>query len=319
MRKESMLFLVFVLALTGSVNAKTAPAPVLDTDFPDAFVMPDGGELFAYATNGKHDGKRLNVPLARSADGVTWSAPVEAMPRPPRWASRQTPDIWAPEVTKVGDSYVMYFSARHAVRQRPDGLTLCVGAAVSAAPQGPFVPQQEPLTCGGQLGVIDASPFRDGDDLYLYMKTDGNCCGVPIGILAQKLSPDGLSLAGNPQVVAGMTNDAAWEGMVIEAPQMAVHDGHYYLFYSGNDYDSDRYAVGYADCDTPLGPCRDAPDNPILKSAPGLDGPGHESLFDFQGKTWISFHAWRMSGHTRYRALYVQPLDWTSGKPRVGQ
>ena len=41
-----------------------------------------------------------------------------------------------------------------------------------------------------------------------------------------------------------------------------------------------RYATGYANCTGPLGPCADAPENPILHSfnereAGCLSGPGH--------------------------------------------
>ncbi|ESQ84082.1 hypothetical protein AEAC466_10070 [Asticcacaulis sp. AC466] len=300
----------------GSVQAAV---PVLDVDFPDPLVLPVDGGLVAYATNGKSGGKRLNIQFSRSSDGVHWSAPVDAMPELPRWARSSAPDVWAPEVMKIGDTYVMYFSARHKTRMRPDGLTLCVGAAVSKVPEGPFVPETKPLTCGGELGAIDASPFRDGDDLWLYVKTDGNCCGVPISIIAQRLTADGQHLAGAPALVEGVTNDKPWEGGVVEGEQMIKHDGRYYMVYAANDYGSDAYATGYAVCQGPVGRCRDADENPILKSAPGLVGPGHQSVFDFRGRTWIAYHAWRYDGdpRKRYRALYISPLDWVDGKPVI--
>ena len=312
-----MFTAIAALALAaGSAHAST---PVLDINFPDPLVLPVDGGLVAYSTNGSPNGKRLHIPFSRSSDGKSWSAPVDAMPETPRWARSDSPDIWAPEVIKIGDTYVMYFSARHKVRKRPDGLTLCVGAAVADRPEGPFKPQSAPLTCGGEVGAIDASPFRDGDDLWLYVKTDGNCCGLPIGIIAQRLTPDGLKLAGKPALVEGVTNDQAWEGQVVEGEQMIKHDGKYYMIYAANDYGSAKYATGYAMCAGPVGPCYDAPENPILKSAPDLVGPGHQSVFDFQGRTWIAYHAWRNINdpHNRYRAMDVSPLDWVNGKPVI--
>lgn len=327
-RPLNLVLSLTVLALAAVSPALAAtpmpvPVPVLDADFPDPFVLPVDDGLVAYATNGRHDGKTLNVQMSRSADGVHWSTPANAMPRAPRWANRSSPDIWAPEVIKIGASYVMYFSARHAVRQRPDGLTLCVGVAVADKPEGPFVADAKPLTCGGELGVIDASPFRDGDDLWLYVKTDGNCCGVPIGIIAQHLTPDGRQLTGQPALVAGLTNDKPWEGGVIEAPEMVRHDGGYVMFYAANDYGSDAYATGYAVCDTPVGPCRDAGENPILKSQAGdppLFGPGHEGFFRFHDRDYIAYHGWQNPHdmRNRYRAMYIAPLDWVDGKPVVG-
>jgi beta-xylosidase len=311
--------LIALLAAFVITTPAMAATPVLDTDFPDPMVLPVDNGLVAYATNGKQGGKRLNVQVSRSSDGKIWSAPVDAMPKAPRWARSGAPDIWAPEVMKIGNQYVMYFSARHKVRMRPDGLTLCVGIAVADAAEGPFKPQPEPLTCGGELGVIDASPFRDGDTLWLYVKTDGNCCGVPIGIIAQRLSADGQHLEGRPALVEGVTNDVAWEGGVIEGQQMINHDGRYYMVYAANDYGSDKYATGYAVCAGPTGPCQDAAENPILKSAPDLVGPGHQSVFDFQGRTWIAYHAWRNNADARkrYRAMYISPLDWVNEKPVI--
>ncbi|ESQ82606.1 glycoside hydrolase family 43 protein [Asticcacaulis benevestitus] len=314
---RSVLIATTALGLaSGPVYAVT---PALDIDFPDPFVLPVDGGLLAYSTNGKHDGKRLNVPVSHSGDGKTWSPPLDAMPVLPRWVKSSAPDIWAPEVMKIGEKYVMYFTGRHKTRMRPDGLTLCVGVAVADKPEGPFRSRSAPLTCGGELGVIDPSPFRDGDDLWIYVKSDGNCCGVPIGIIAQRLSNDGLKLAGHPALVAGVTNDQSWEGGVVEGEQMIKHEGHYYMIFAANDYGSDTYATGYAVCAGPAGPCHDAEDNPILKSQPDVSGPGHQSVFEFQGRNWIAYHAWRHieDSRRRYRALYISPLDWVDGKPVV--
>jgi beta-xylosidase len=314
-----------LLSGLAGLTARPDPAyrPVLDMDFPDPFVLATDEGLFAYATNTSRGGRRLNVQASRSSDGRSWAHPWDAMPQAPAWARRPEPDIWAPEASRIGDRYVLYFSARHATRRRPDGLTLCVGAAVSDRPEGPFTPQPAPLTCGGQHGVIDASPFRDGADLWLYVKTDGNCCRTPIRFEALRLSPDGLAIVGDPTVIEGVTNDAAWEGQVVEAPQMVRHDGRYWLFYSGADYGGRAYAAGYALCDGPAGPCRDAPRNPILASTPGLRGlvgPGHPSLFQRDGQDWIAYHGWRRpltDGRWGYRALYLDRVDWSSGAPVI--
>jgi len=294
--------------------------PVLDTDFPDPFVLPIKVGLVAYATNTDRD-IRINVQMSRSRDGRSWSAPVEAMPVVPAWAFAREPSIWAPEVMQIAGHYVLYFSARHAARMRPDGRSLCIGAAVSDVPEGPFVAQPQPLTCGGPHGVIDASPFRDSydDALWLHFKTDGNCCATPTTVMAQRLSDDGLALVGQATVVQGIANDAPWEGHVVEAPQMLHAKGRYWLFYSGNDYGGKSYATGYAICDAPAGPCRDALENPIMGSDSTLAGPGHPSLFQHGGRTWIAYHGWRDIGHrdTRYRAMYIDRLDWSSDRPVV--
>lgn len=312
------------------IASSTTPAPVLDAAFADPFVLPVADGLVAYATNRTEaDGTHTHTPVSTSRDGRHWTTPVEAMPDAPPWARAGRPDIWAPEAMRIGTRYVLFFSARHATRSRPDGLTLCIGAAVALQPTGPFVPQSEPLTCGGEHGVIDVSPFRDEDAdadgngnerLWLIYKTDGNCCGVHTTFVTQRLRADGLALTGPAHVLAGARNDQPWEGRVIEAPQLLRRDGQLWLFYAGNDYGNGAYATGYARCDSPLGPCHDAPENPILRSLPGtppLVGPGHQSVFHHAGRDWIAYHGWRAAtgDHPRYRAMYVQPLDWRDGRP----
>lgn len=313
---------VFLLAAAFAFAAHAgapAPRPVLDADFPDPFVLvADDGSLTAYATNTEREGRRLNVQVARSSDGVTWSAPVDAMPVLPAWVRKSEPDVWAPEAIRLGDAYVLYFSARHRTLRRPDGLTLCVGAAVSDRPEGPFTPSPEPLTCGGRDGVIDASPLKVGDAVLLYVKTDGNCCGAPIAVLVQRLTPDGLKLASGFRVVAGITNDKPWEGGVVEGPEMHRIDGRWIMTYAANDYGGDDYAVGYAVCKGPLGPCEDAPENPILKKGDGLSGPGHPAVFEWKGRTWMAHHAWRSAKGGRYRPMFLRPLDWVDGRPTPG-
>jgi beta-xylosidase len=302
-------------------DAPPAARPVLNADFPDPFVLPVGDGLFAYATNTRQGGRRLNIQVSRSIDGVSWSVPSEAMPAVPAWALASRSDLWAPEAIRIGKRYVLYFSARHATRMRPDGRSLCVGAAVAAAPEGPFVPQPQPLTCGGTHGVIDASPFRDGDALWLYVKTDGNCCDAPTGVQALPLTADGLAPAGAPVTLRGLAADRPWEGRVVEAPHMVKVEGRYLMFYAGNDYGGAYYATGYATCDSATGPCRDAAENPILHSndGAGIVGPGHPAVVRRAGRTWIIYHGWRAAhdGGARYRAMYIDRLDWSDGRPLV--
>lgn len=295
--------------------------PVLDVDFADPFVLPVDDGLVAYATNTRRHGHRINVQVSRSSDGLAWTAPAEAMPTVPPWALPSKPDIWAPEAIRIDDRYVLYFSARHATRMRPDGRTLCVGVAVATAPEGPFVPQAQPLTCGGEHGVIDASPFRDDDGaLWLYVKTDGNCCDTPTTVLALRLATDGLHASSEPVAMRGITNDLAWEGRVVEAQQMVRTGQRYRLFYAGNDYGGADYAIGYANCEGPAGPCRDAVENPILRSDAGdpvLVGPGHPSVFEHDGHAWITYHGWRQDRGGRYRSMYIHRLDWVDGRPVI--
>jgi beta-xylosidase len=234
---------------------------------------------------------------------------------------------------EISGRFVLYFNARHATLTRtetpPGGPQVhkrhCLGAAVADRPEGPFQGIDAPLVCAEfPHGTIDAAVFRDGPGgpLYLYYKEDSNCCGGAAAIWAQGLSEDGLAaLAAPVKLVAA--NDSPekhddWEWQVVEAPTMVKRGNAYYLFYSGNFFGNRNYAVGYLVCATPRGPCRDNGDNPILwahKASPLL-GPGHQSVLDEGGRSWIFYHGWNEDPDARERpgvhkrCLYVSRLRW---------
>ena len=330
--------LVAGLAALGLLaSAQLAPAarfvPVFSTNFPDPFILPHAGEYLAYATN--PEGAAVNVPMARSADLVKWSFVQrekglhDAMPNLPPWAREGW--TWAPEVLRHGDRYLLYFTAK----EQRSGLQ-CVGVAEAAEPLGPFTSQAaEPLVCQREIGgTIDPHAFRDQDgQLYLYYKNDGNHpkFGKPTDIFVQRLTPDGLRLTGEP--IALLRNDQKWEAHVIESPTMARQGDRYILFYSANHFGWEPhqrlspYAMGFARCQGPMGPCADAPNNPILHSYNSpeegcLSGPGHQALFEAEGRQFIVFHAHsarpgcRNANKGRY--MYIAPLNWQGDEPKIG-
>jgi beta-xylosidase len=140
---------------------------------------------------------------------------------------------------------------------------------------------------------------------------------VPPSLWAQRLSDDGLAVAGEPTELFGA--DRAWEGGVVEGPSMVGHDGHYYLFYSANAYDTEHYAIGYAVCETALGPCTKPESGPWLGSSEHAQGPGGVEVFrDEADDLWIVFHAW-IAGEVGYpdgvRNLFASRLTFVDGVP----
>ena len=289
--------------------------PVLATNFPDPRILQTGNIYYAYATNAF--GK--NVQVARSSDLVHWNVLPDAMPALPTWANPGGSDVWAAQAIQIGNKYVMYYTARD---QQSD--KQCVGVATSDKPEGRFKDtSSHALVCQvDQGGTIDPRPFNDGKALYLYFKNDGNWCGLSTYLYAQKLTADGLSLTGQPTRLAH--NDQSWEGNVVEAPQMFKHNSKYYLFFSANNYAGVNYAVGYATCQTVIGPCTDASNNPILASKvnkqPFVIGPGGQSVVQIGNQTWIFYHSWNVNpdgsqGDSRY--MWLDRINWNNDAPVV--
>jgi beta-xylosidase len=316
------------------VASATQPSfvPVFEQNFPDAFILPNGSEFIAYSTN---DGP--NVPVAFSTDLVHWSfasdparpgKQLDALPKLGSWAKEGF--TWAPEVLHLAGHYLLYYTASD--RQKN---AQCIGVAVAGSPLGPFVDSNAgPIVCQTELGgSIDADPFRDADGkLYLYFKNDGNRVHARTSLWGQPLSPDGLSVTGVPAEL--LKDDQGWEERVVEAPSMVRSPGGYELFFSGGFFGWNPeegglspYAMGFATCAGPLGPCAASSQNPILHSfndrdAGCLSGPGHQSVFTLGARTFISFHAWEATRGCRKqddrRYLYVAPLFWKDGKPHIG-
>jgi arabinan endo-1,5-alpha-L-arabinosidase len=89
-----------------------------------------------------------------------------------------------------------------------------------------------------------------------------------------------------------ITNDQAWEGPLVEGPFMIEHGGSYYLFYSGNAYNSTAYAIGVARGASPMGPFTKR-SGPIVVSDSAWAGPGHCSVVTTpDGETEVIYHAW---------------------------
>jgi beta-xylosidase len=313
--------------------------PVLE-NFPDPDVLQVDDTFYAYATTNYDPGtgQGSNIQVASSQDLVSWERLPDALPELASWSGLTTlfstllhSATWAPDVAQIGDRFVMYYTTPAVEQPRPDGKpSQCIGVATADAPEGPFVDASvAPLACQPELGgSIDGSYFVDEDGTqYLVWKNDGNCCGQPTNFWLQALTADGLAVTGEPVRLEGLDNDDPWEGRVIESPQLVVHEGRYYMFYSGNDFASVRYAVGYATADAISGPYTDAEENPILTTdfdtaaELGLAGPGHQAVFtDADGDLWMAYHAWPNTsvGDDRIgRHLWLDELLFEDGRPVV--
>jgi beta-xylosidase len=270
---------------TVALSRPLDPHPPPDgRDAPDPFILADGGRYLLYSTQvGFH-----NVPVATSPDLRRWSPPSDALPQLPAWA--EWGRTWAPGVTRLGGRYLLYFAAHHRRSGRQ-----CIGVAASATAAGPFTPTAaDPLVCQIHLGgSIDPHPFVDADgNAFLLWKADGNAIGQPSTLFAQRLAPDGLALTGQP--VALVSSGAAWEQPLIENPALVATGRSYVLLYSGGWWEFAGYAIGYATCDTPLGPCTKATvDRPLLASGGDQAGPGGACLITGPaGDQWLAYHAW---------------------------
>jgi hypothetical protein len=292
-----------------ALDGGTAAGLVYPFDFPDPDVILVGQTYFAYATNSVAG----NVQIIESTDLTHWTAVGNALPHLPAWAEPHY--TWAPAVAAIGGTFVLYYAANVAGSGKE-----CVSVATATQPQGPFVDRSTaPLECQPALGgSIDPASFIDTNSgLYLLWKSGGPGSSK---IWSEQLDPAGTAFAAGATPTVLLVPAQPWEAGTVEAPDMLTAAGRYYLFFSGNNWDSANYGVGVATCTGPLGPCSDSSARPILSSGQGVAGPGGESVFaDTTGAYWIAFHAWVPGavGFPNSRDLYLRRLNVSGSAPVV--
>lgn len=270
-----------------AVTDPSRPGVIVNSgpDQPDPFVFLQNGRYYLFTSQ---DEVPQNVPVRSAAVFGQWGPPSDALPAPPLWAVANV--MWAPDVAKFGDHYLLYFTSQ--LRGvSPD--TKCIGDAISTDPAGPYLASPVPFICQQSLGgSIDPRVFVDSNGQpFMLWKSDQNAHSTALTqVWSQPLSADGLHLLGSPAVI--FQPDEAWQGSIVEAPQMVLVNGSYDLFYSGGWFNQATYAIGVARCAGPFGPCHDSTASPLLGSNLQGWGPGEESIFTNDAGIFMLYTPW---------------------------
>ena len=255
----------------------------------DPYILLEGDTYYAYGTYDS-DG----IHCYSSDDLRTWKDEGQALNKQ---NATETRWFWAPEVYNIGGKYIMYFSANEHLF-----------AATATSPKGPFKQvgsyQMESLI--GDEKCIDSHVYIDEDStayIFFVRFTDGNC------IWQAQLSDDFITpVAGTLRKCFAASQ--SWElkmGRVNEGPNVLRNGRRYYLTYSGNDYQSQDYAVGFATTtNIAKGTWSKFGSNPILHRWDDLVGTGHHSFFyDKEGLLRIVFHAHDSEESIHPRRMYI--------------
>lgn len=248
------------------------------------------------------------------------------------WAGRQ---LWDNDIAFRNGKYYMYFP----LKDKND--IFRIGVAVSDKPEGPFLPQENPMK--GSYS-IDPCIWPDRDGAY-YMYFGGlwggqlqryrnnkalECAQLPVGkepALCPKvarLREDMLEFAEEPRDLLILDENGSpltagdTKRRFFEASWMHYYNGKYYFSYSTGD----THLLCYATGDNPYGPF--TWQGIIL--TPVVGWTTHHSIVEFKGK-WYLFHhdCVPSGGRTWLRSLKVveltynsdgtiQPIEGTAGK-----
>lgn len=291
------------------------PGAPYAANFPDPAVVVDGDHYVAYATatGGAY------LPAETSTDLMHWTArPAydpgapenadpyfnDALPRPAVWGAvagtgRMIRQPEAPGVLHLGRQWVLFYALRLT------GTRYCLSRATATSALGPFQDTSKaPLLCDTDPnGSLDPQPFLDANGRpWLLWKSEGVPGHAPTRLWTRQLDTTGHLLAGSHHIPL-LATSRQWEGNVIESPSMVFWHATYWLFYSGNEWASARYAIGYARCAGPAGPCTKVGSGPLLASMGSRLGPGGGTAFvDRFGRLRLAHHYWN-APYTNYPAF----------------
>ncbi len=311
MNKTIMTMLAGIAISGCAYAADVYHNPVIDRSAPDPTVIrADDGNYYLYATENVR-----NLPIFRSPDLVNWTLIGTAFTDETRPQMVPDGNIWAPDIQKIGDKYVLYYS-----KSRWGGEWECgIGVATADSPAGPF-------TDHGKLFISNEIGVQNSID-PVYIEADGKkylFWGSFRGIYGIELTPDGLGVkegAKPRQIAGGLT----------EGTYIIPRDGYYYLIGSaGTCCEGERstYRVMVARSKDLFGPYvddqgRKAMDDGFMKILERSDkviGPGHNSNFvqDDAGQWWVLYHGFDAAAPDAGRKVYLDKVEWDKdGWPRI--
>lgn len=308
-------FLLAGLISLSSCSPKTAQEetrmvelrnPIIPGYFADPSLVQYDGKFYMYSTADPWGTDFLSCWVSDDFQNWTFQTlnwPTKAACTTPL---SETNMVWAPSVVQKGDTFYMYVSV---------GSEVWCGKAKH--PLGPWENMlgDKPMIPGDPTKyyhVIDAEAFIDDDGKsYLYWGsgwnwTNGHCFAAELN--------DDMSSFREKSVEVTPTR-------YFEAPLMVKHNGKYYLTYSEGKTIDETYEVRYAVGDHPFGPFVEADNSPILKVNDSLQvyGPGHHTLFTYEGENYILYHRHRLPfvEGTAYRQTCIGNLTFDETKNEI--
>ncbi|MGB8490262.1 MAG: family 43 glycosylhydrolase [Bacteroidales bacterium] len=184
------------------------------------------------------------------------------------WVDSTSFSMWAPDCIERNGKYYFYFPANV---KAASGKGFGIGVAVADNPDGPYIPQTEPIK---NVRGIDPCPFIDKDgQAYIYYSLNR--------IFAAKLKDNMLELASEPQVLGNLPAQG-----LVEGPYVFERNGIYYMTYPHVQNKIER--LEYATADNPLGPFKVM--GVIMDESPMGCWTNHHSIINFNNQWYLFYH-----------------------------
>ena len=179
------------------------------------------------------------------------------------WVKQNSYAMWAPDCVYRDEKYYFYFPSQ------PKNGGFAIGVAISDSPEGPFIPEQEPIQ--GVMGIDPCVLQASDGNAYLFWG-NGQCA---------QLKPNMKELAGSSKgCLNGLPNNRA------EGPFAFEYNGNFYLTYPYVRQDTE--VLAYAMSKNPLGPYT----YKGLIMAEHANGcwTNHHSIINYKDQWYLFYH-----------------------------
>lgn len=283
--------------------------PVIHYSLPDpTIIRGEDGYFYLYATEDIR-----NMPIHKSPDLVNWVQAGTCFTEQTRPDFEPEGGLWAPDINKIGDQYVMFYS----MSVWGGEWTCGIGVATADHPEGPFKDRGK-LFRSNEIEVQNSiDPFYIEDEGHHYL-----FWGSFRGIYGIELTDDGCALF--PGAEKFQVAGTAYEGTYIHK-----RGDYYYLFASvGSCCEGVKstYTTVVGRSEKLKGPYLDKSGKRMLDNAHEVlirkndtfVGCGHNSeiVSDDNDEDWIFYHAVNLANPIG-RVLMMDQILWKDNWPEV--
>ncbi len=312
------LFLLLTLALARGEALAAGTETLVRSNLADPDVLIEGSTAYLVGT-----GNSIYVPIYRSTDGMNTFSFLRDYDPSSFGTGYKYCAVWAPDLTKIGTTYYLTFSASRVLSSQTCSDTnptiyYATGSSLTSlgAPQELYISDQAPRSYPYSYGACPPQGCLYG------MRIDSSIFATPTNNWVSYTWFTGSGNAnatfdlGNPTAIIQNTYPVdPYEQGINEAPDIIQHsNGSYYFFYSSGVFNG-HYRVHYIKSNTVQGLTRSAGSYPLTfpiywSNGKLKENAGHSSVVKYGNDYYIFYHigVFNSSGVITARHTYKSKL-----------
>ena len=197
------------------------------------------------------------------------------------WVRPNSYSMWAPDCVEKNGKYYFYFPSAPT-----SGMGFAVGVAIADSPEGPFIPEPEPIK--GINGIDPCVLLASDGNAYIFWG-NGRCAKLKDNMkeLADDNPKETVKWRDREMEMVGVHCLKGLPNRQAEGPFAFEYNGNYYLTYP---YVREKTEVlGYAMSKNPMGPYEYK--GLIMAEHPNGCWTNHHSIVNYKGQWYLFYHS----------------------------